>query len=244
MTNIKLVIEYVGTRYHGWQRQPKLPTIQGALEECIARISGEKVTLLGAGRTDSGVHALGQVANFKTSSKLKPQSWKNALNALLPKDIVILETQEVPKPFHARRAARSKTYQYRLLNRRTPSAILRPLSWHIPIPLKLKPMQIAARKLVGLHDFTSFCGKSGGGRSSKTKLSHLSVKRKKDLILITLTGTHFLQYMVRNIVGTLVQVGIGKRSPQQIIAILEARDRRRAGPTAPPQGLFLVKVKY
>ena len=244
MTNIKLVIEYVGTRYHGWQRQPKLPTIQGALEECIARISGEKLTLLGAGRTDSGVHALGQVANFKTSSKLKPQSWKNALNALLPKDIVILEAQEVQKPFHARRAARSKTYQYRLLNRRTPSAILRPLSWHIPIPLKLKPMQTAARKLVGLHDFTSFCGKSGGGRSSKTKLSRLSVKRKKDLILITLSGTHFLRYMVRNIVGTLVQVGLGKRSPQQIIAVLEARDRRRAGPTAPPQGLLLLKVKY
>ncbi|MGH7274606.1 MAG: tRNA pseudouridine(38-40) synthase TruA [Nitrospiria bacterium] len=244
MSNISLVIEYVGTRYHGWQRQPKLPTIQGALEECIKRISGEKVTLLGAGRTDSGVHALGQVANFKTSSNLKAQSWRNALNALLPKDIVILEAQEVPKPFHARRAARSKTYQYRILNRRTPSAILRPLSWHIPIPLRLRPMQVAARKLVGFHDFTSFCGKSSERRSTTAQLFRLSVERRKDLTLITISGTHFLQYMARNIVGTLVQVGMGKLSPQQITTILEARDRGRAGPTAPPQGLFLVKVKY
>lgn len=244
MTNIRLVIEYLGTPYHGWQRQPRLPTVQGAIEDCITKISGDKTTLTAAGRTDAGVHALDQVANFKTSSKLKPESWKNALNALLPSDIVILKAQEVSETFHARRAARSKIYQYRILNRKTRSAIHHATAWHIPIALRLTAIRVAARPLVGLHDFTSFCGKPTVGRNALTQIFRLSIERRQDLILITVSGRSFLQYMVRNIVGTLVQVGLGKLSPRQSAEILEARDRRQAGPTAPPHGLFLLQVKY
>ncbi len=244
MINIKLVIEYVGTHYHGWQRQPLLPTLQGILEGCIAKISGEKVNLIGAGRTDAGVHALGQVANFKTGSRLKANEWQNALNALLPEDTIILKAQEVDESFHARRSARSKTYQYRILNRRTPSAILASMTWHIPVPLNLHSMRAADRALVGYHDFTSFCGKAGTAKTTHARLFRLSIQCQQDLILITVNGTNFLQHMVRNIVGTLVQVGIGKLSPERMCGILEAKDRRRAGPTAPPHGLFLVRVNY
>jgi len=244
MINIRLVIEYVGTRYHGWQRQPKLPTLQGVLENCITQIGGERINLIGAGRTDAGVHALGQVANFKTKSTLKVQTWKRALNALLPEDIVILKTDKVSETFHARKSARSKIYQYRILNRQTPSAIMDPFTWHIPVPLSLKWMRAAARPLQGLHDFTSFCGKASTAKRNSAHLLRLSIERQKDIILITLTGTNFLQYMVRNIVGTLVNAGLGKLSPERIIGILKARDRRQAGPTAPPQGLFLIRVNY
>jgi tRNA pseudouridine38-40 synthase len=244
MSNIRLEIEYLGARYHGWQRQPNLPTLQGVLEDCIHKICGEKINLIGAGRTDAGVHALGQVANFKTSSKLKAQSWKNALNAVLPKDVVILKVHAVDKTFHARRAARSKTYQYRILNRRTPSAILTPTTWHIPVPLNLESMRAATRSLVGYHDFASFCGKASTAKTTHARLFRLTVHGQKDLILINVQGTHFLQHMVRNIVGTLVQVGLGKVHPKQMKQILKAKDRRVAGPTAPPQGLFLVRVNY
>ncbi len=244
MTNIKLVIEYVGTRYHGWQRQPNLPTLQGILENCITQISDERIRLMGAGRTDAGVHALGQVANFKTESRLKAQTWKRALNALLPEDIVVLKTKVVAETFHARRSARSKIYQYRILNRKTPSAISAAFTWHTPIPLNLKWMRAAARSLQGLHDFSSFCGKASAAKGTTARLLRLSIERQQDIILITLTGTNFLQYMVRNIVGTLVKVGLGKLSSEKVLSILKARDRRQAGPTAPPQGLFLVRVNY
>jgi tRNA pseudouridine38-40 synthase len=244
MINIKLVIEYVGTSYHGWQRQPTLPTLQGTLEDCISQISGQRIKLIGAGRTDAGVHALGQVANFKTNSALKPQTWQRALNALLPEDIVILRVQEAAKTFHARKSARSKIYQYRILNRETASAIMAPFTWHIPLPLNLKWMKATAKPLQGLHDFTSFCGKASPGKRNIARLFRLSIVRHQDIVLITLTGTNFLQYMVRNIVGTLVKVGLGKLSPEGVLGILKAKDRRQAGPTAPPQGLFLIRVNY
>jgi tRNA pseudouridine38-40 synthase len=244
MINIRLVIEYVGTRYHGWQRQPKLPTLQGVLEDCITQISGERIKLIGAGRTDAGVHALGQVANFKTKSTLKTQTWKRALNALLPEDIVILKTETASETFHARKSARSKVYQYRILNRQTPSAIVAPFTWHVPVPLSLKWMRAAAIPLQGRHDFTSFCGKASSAKCTTAHLLRLSIERQKDSVLITLTGTNFLQYMVRNIVGTLVKAGLGKLSPERILAILKAKDRKQAGPTAPPWGLFLIRVNY
>jgi tRNA pseudouridine38-40 synthase len=244
MINIKLVIEYVGTYYHGWQRQLKLPTLQGTLEDCIIQISGEGTQLIGAGRTDAGVHALGQVANFKTKSSLKAETWKRALNALLSEDIVILKAEEVPKTFHARKSARSKVYQYRILNRRTPSALMAPFIWHIPAPLNINWMRAAARPLQGLHDFSSFCGKARASRGTTAHLLRFSIERHQDTLLMTFTGTNFLQYMVRNMVGTLVKVGLGKLPPDRVHYILKARDRRQAGPTAPPQGLFLVRVNY
>lgn len=244
MTNIRLVIEYVGTRHHGWQRQPEHPTLQGVLEDCITQISSERIKLIGAGRTDAGVHALGQVANFKTKSRLTAQTWKRALNALLPEDIVILKTEEMAETFHARRSARSKIYQYRILNRKTASAIMAPFTWHIPVSLNLKWMRAADRALVGYHDFTSFCGKAGTAKTTHARLLRVSIQRQQDLILITVNGTNFLQHMVRNIVGTLVKVGLGKLSHEKVLGILKARDRRQAGPTAPPHGLFLVRVNY
>jgi tRNA pseudouridine38-40 synthase len=244
MKNIKLLIQYVGIHYHGWQRQSHVPTLQGTIEECIAKISRERITLIGAGRTDAGVHALGQVANFKTRARLTLESWTNALNALLPRDIVILGAQEVKESFHARRGAKSKIYQYRILNQRIPSAFLDPVTWHFKLPLKIRRMQIAGQSLLGSHDFTSFCGKSAGARTTRSHLMSLTVQRRHHLVLITLKGRNFLQYMARNIVGTLVQIGIGKIPPHQMPDILQAKERRLAGPTAPPQGLFLVQVDY
>jgi tRNA pseudouridine38-40 synthase len=244
MRNIRLVVEYLGTDYYGWQRQPKLPTLQGILENCIAQICGEKVNLAGAGRTDAGVHALGQVANFKTDSRLHPRQWENALNALLPADIVIRKVQEVSDAFHARRSAQSKTYQYRILNRRTPSAVLGATSWHIPVPLNISAIRVGARSLLGQHDFTSFCGNAAQAKSTQARLFRLSIQHRQDLILITVNGTNFLQHMVRNIVGTLVWVGQEKIPPKSMKSILKAKDRRLAGPTAPAQGLFLLSVDY
>lgn len=244
MTNIKLVIEYMGARYHGWQSQPALPTIQGTLETCIKRISRQRTQLIGAGRTDAGVHALGQVANFKTSSRLNAESWKKALNALLPRDIVVLKAQEVSQDFHARRRARSKIYQYCILNRKVRSAILDSTTWHIPTRLRLGPMRSAARLLVGPHDFASFCDGAGETKNTRATIIRLAIQRKQDMILIRVEGTNFLHHMVRNIVGTLVQVGLGKFPASNVKDILRAKDRRQAGPTAPPQGLLLMRVKY
>lgn len=244
MPNIRLVLEYVGRAYHGWQRQPGLPTLQGFLEACLSKISGEATSVIGAGRTDAGVHALGQVANFRSPAKLSARDWKNALNALLPADITVLEARQVPDRFHARRAARSKTYEYRILNRPTPSAFLQPFAWHVPHPLRLGPMRQAAKYLIGLHDFSAFCAKAHRAPQTLARLSSLRVKRQKDLVFITVTGTNFLQHMVRNIVGTLVEVGSAKRKAAEVRGILGGRDRRLAGRTAPPQGLFLVRVRY
>lgn len=245
MIHFRLVIEYCGTRYHGWQRQLDLPTLQAVLEEQIEKVSTHKTAVTGAGRTDAGVHALHQAAHFTTHSRLTAQKWKAALNALLPPDIVVLDVRRVSKDFHARRSALGKTYQYRILNRRTPSAFLEPFTWHIPIPLRLSSMQKAARDLVGVHDFTSFCVRSAlKGKNPLVKLSRVSVRKKADILLITITGTHFLQYMVRNITGTLVQVGLGRIPSSKMNEILLARNRNAAGPTAPARGLFLVKVRY
>jgi tRNA pseudouridine38-40 synthase len=150
----------------------------------------------------------------------------------------------VSETFHARKSARSKIYQYRILNRQTPSAMLNPFVWHIPLPLTLKWMKAAAKPLQGFHDFTSFCGKASTSKRNTARLLRLSIERQKDIILVTLTGTNFLQYMVRNITGTLVSAGLGRLRPERIHSILKARDRRQAGPTAPPQGLFLIRVNY
>ena len=244
MPNIKLVLEYDGTAYHGWQRQTRSATIQGIVEEKICIILKDKVNLIGAGRTDAGVHAKGQVANFRTTTRLKPTAWQRALNSLLPADIVVREAKQVSEKFHARFSAKGKIYQYRILNRSYRSALDRLSVWHLSYGLNLSAMKQAAKSLIGRHDFSAFQGSQGEAKTGQCNLKRLMIKRSGDLITITIEADRFLQHMARTIVGTLVEVGRGKSTAQKIKQILQSRDRRLAGPTAPPHGLCLLEVKY
>lgn len=245
MRNIKLVIEYDGTNYHGWQVQPDGPTIQEILQEKIALMTRHPVHLAASGRTDAGVHALGQVASFKTETQIPREGFFHGLNSLLPRDIVIQSVEEVPLDFHAQFGAKRKTYRYQIFNNQPPSAIHRNYSWYIPQPLKREAMQEAARFLVGRKDFSSFQGADTDptGAVREVFRADWSLEYPPFLSFI-IEGNGFLKHMVRNIVGTLVEVGKGKSSPEGFARILEVRDRRQAGMTAPPQGLFLVSVQY
>ncbi|RLB05929.1 MAG: tRNA pseudouridine(38-40) synthase TruA [Deltaproteobacteria bacterium] len=245
MRNVKLTIEYDGTAYHGWQIQPGLRTIQGVMKEKIAQITQEEVNLIGAGRTDAGVHALGQVANFRTSSKINPFSLQRGLNSLLPPDIVIRDVQEAEEGFHARFSARSKVYEYHILNQPYPSAIWRNFAWFVPFELDLSSMRRCAEILIGTHDFSSFRAAGDESRHSIREVLRLEIERRGDsLIVVAIEANAFLREMVRSIVGTLVDVGRGKTSPTEFEEIFRARDRRLAGMTAPAHGLFLKEVKY
>jgi tRNA pseudouridine38-40 synthase len=243
--NIKLTIEYDGTAYHGWQIQPGLKTIQGVMRERIAQITQGKVNLLGAGRTDAGVHALGQVANFQTESAIDLTALQRGLNSLLAPDIVIKGIEEVEEGFHARFSARSKRYEYHILNRSYPSALLRAYAWFIPHKLDLASMERCGRLLIGSHDFSSFRASGDESRHSMREVIRLEIEQRKDNpIVVTIEANAFLREMVRSIVGTLVDVGRGKTSFEEFEEIFQARDRRKAGMTAPAHGLFLVEVKY
>ncbi|MBI3609913.1 MAG: tRNA pseudouridine(38-40) synthase TruA [Nitrospirae bacterium] len=244
MPNIKLIIEYDGARYHGWQRQPDVPTIQGELEEAVFKITKERLTVVGAGRTDAGVHAEGQAAHFKTKARLTPDAWQRALNSLLPEDIVVLTAQKVPDRFHARYSAVGKTYRYRILNRRYRPAIGRRHVWTVYLPLNMRRMRAAAKTLIGKHDFSSFQGSNHSARTAACTIRRLELVKRKDEVVLTIEADRFLQHMVRTIVGTLVEVGRGRRNPGEMAALLQKKDRRFGGPTAPPQGLCLVKVVY
>jgi tRNA pseudouridine38-40 synthase len=245
MRNIKLTIEYDGTAYHGWQIQPGLETIQGVMRERIAQITQGKVNLIGAGRTDAGVHALAQVANFQTESHIDLLALQRGLNSLLPPDIVITGVEEVDEQFHARFSARSKTYEYRILNQPYPSALVRDYAWFIPHELDLPSMQRCGTLLIGSHDFSSFRASGDESRHSIREVFRLDIERRKDnVMIVAIEANAFLREMVRNIVGTLVDVGKGKTSLEKFKEIFEAKDRRQAGMTAPAQGLFLVEVKY
>jgi tRNA pseudouridine38-40 synthase len=238
------VLEYSGTRYHGWQVQPGALTIQGTLEACVARITDSPVRLHAAGRTDAGVHALGQVAHFDTTSAIPLPALQRGLNSLLPEDIVVLQVAEVPMAFHARYSARHKTYAYVVQNQPQRSAFRAPYAWHIPQPLNVAAMRAAARVLLGRHDFSAFRAASCTARSPVRCLDRLAVKRCADRIFFVLRADGFLQHMVRNIVGTLVDIGRERMLPSAMAAILHSRQRQQAGPTAPAQGLFLVRVTY
>jgi len=243
--NIKLTIEYDGTAFHGWQIQPGLETIQGVIRERIAQITQGEANLIGAGRTDAGVHALGQVANFQTASTIDLTALQRGLNSLLAPDIVITGIEEAEEDFHARFRARSKTYEYHILNRSYPSALLRAYAWFIPHQLDLAAMEGCGRLLIGSHDFSSFRASGDESRHSIREVIRLEIERREDdLIVIVIEANAFLREMVRSIVGTLVDVGRGKTSLEEFKEIFEARDRRKAGMTAPAQGLFLVEVKY
>lgn len=243
--NFKLVLEYDGSGYHGWQRQEGVLTIQEVLESRIEMMLGGPIRVRGSGRTDAGVHARRQVVNFYARTRLEPREIQKGLNSLLPPDIVVLETEQVPDGFHARFSAVSKTYEYWILNRETRSAIERNRAWHIRRPLSASPMEACLRRLIGTHDFAAFMAAGSSVKSTERTLYRAEVNRpdpERWVFLFEADG--FLRHMVRNLVGTLVEVGGGKLSPEDFSQILESRDRRRAGMTAPAHGLFLVDVAY
>jgi tRNA pseudouridine38-40 synthase len=243
MRNIKLVIEYDGTNYHGWQVQPNGLTVQEVLQEKIATMTRHRVHLAASGRTDAGVHALGQVANFQTSASIPLEGFLYGLNSLLPPDIVIKSIAEVPPNFHSQSGAKRKTYRYQIFNYKTPSALYRHYSWYIPHPLNREAMQAAARFLLGRKDFSSFQGADPAPTSSVREI-FTAEWSLETFLTFTIEGDGFLKHMVRNVVGTLVEVGKGRCSPEEFGKVIEARDRRRAGMTAPSRGLYLVTVVY
>lgn len=242
--NIKLVVEYDGTNYHGWQVQPALPTIQGEMERAVERITGETVRVNGAGRTDAGVHARGQVANFHISSPLPVERMQRALNAVLPRDIVVRSLEEVDGSFHARYSATRKRYRYTILNRPSPAALERTTVLHVARRLDSDAMRSAAAHLVGTHDFTSFSCNSGEEEDPVRTVTDILVERNGDCVIIEIEAVSFLYKMVRSIVGTLLEIGKGRRAPGDVPEILNARDRGRASATAPANGLCLTGVDY
>jgi len=238
------VVTYDGSGYHGWQRQKDHLTIQEVMESRISRIVAHEVKLLGSGRTDAGVHACNQVCNFKTSSQIPCRSLQKGLNSLLPEDIYVKEAADVPLKFHARFSAKSKIYEYRILNREEPDIFLRRYVWHIPVPLNTDAMKACVPMLLGTHDFSSFMSSGGSAKNPVRTVIRASLEDKGPFIHFTIEANGFLKHMVRNIVGTLVKTGLGKISEQDFQGIFLARDRQLAGVKAPAQGLFLVRVNY
>ena len=243
--NFKITIEYDGTNYHGWQRQKNDRTIQAEIEKALLKMNAAKIPVTGSGRTDAGVHALGQIANFHCRTHLAADVFQRALNSLLPEDIIIQDCHPVAEAFHARYDAQSKIYNYKILNRPIPAAIGRQYAWFIPKKLSLEAMRAACRHITGEHDFKAFEG-TGSPRSSTVR--HVMMVNlfefQADLLIFEIEANGFLRFMVRNIVGTLVDVGLGKITPDGFKHILESKDRSQAGATAPPHGLCLVAVKY
>lgn len=242
--NIYLRIEYDGTGYAGWQVQKNAKSVQAALEAALRRILNEKVKLISSSRTDSGVHAKGNVANFKTDSKMLLLNIQRGLNSILPKDIAIVEAKEVALDFNSRFDAKSKIYRYTILNRPYPAALCRDYFYHIPCKLDLKMMRQEAMPLLGRHDLRSFKAADNKERSSVRTIKRLEIKRRGELIEIEIEADGFLYNMARNIVGTLVEIGRGRFKPGSMEKILKAKDRCFAGPTAPAKGLCLIEVKY
>lgn len=244
MSTIKLILEYDGTAYAGWQRQPDQPTIQEAVETAIFGVTQTQVAVIGAGRTDAGVHALGQVASFRIDRDMTPREWTRALNAHLPKSIVVRSSALMPDTFHARHSAKGKLYEYRILNRPERPAVERDYCWHIHQPLDDAAMNQAGLALIGSHDFSSFQTQPTDNEDLMCHLQRFAVFREGDRLRIEAYADRFLKQMIRSIVGTLVEIGLNKRSADSITTILHARDRSAAGKTAPPYGLFLVRVDY
>ena len=241
---IKLLIEFDGSSYHGWQFQDNGLTVQEVLEKCIYQVVKKKTTVHGSSRTDAGVHAEGIVAHFTTVSKMTEVEFLKAFNSLLPHDIVIKEVSVVPMDFDARNSAGKKIYRYTILNRHYSSALLYRRCLFVPFPLNISAMRRAKNYLVGKHDFTSFRAANCGAKSPVREICKIDLIKKGDFVYLIFEGGGFLKHMVRNIVGTLIQVGKEKIKAPDVKRILDSRDRRQAGPTAQPQGLCLVKVEY
>ena len=244
MRNIKLVIEYDGKDFNGWQKQPNKLNIQGEIENVIANITKEEVELTASGRTDAGVHALGQVANFKTNSQIPIEKFPIAINSQIKNSIRIKSAEEVDERFHSRFNCKRKTYRYVIDNSKYGSAIYRNLSYHVSTKLNVDEMKKAIKYFEGEHDFKAFKSSGTSSKSSVRTIYKAIIKEKDENIIIELTGNGFLYNMVRIIVGTLVEVGLGKIDSKEIPDIIESKDRQRSGKTLPPQGLFLLEVEY
>ncbi len=243
--NIKLVIAYDGTGYFGWQRQLDQPTIQGTIEEKIGLMVGAPVTLIGSGRTDAGVHAVNQVANFRVSTSLTPPVFFKGLNSLLPENIIIKKAEYAPIDFHARYDAKSKVYEYRIYNEELRSPFLRHYAWHISRSLDTKPMRECLEIITGTHDFSAFCS-AGDGQTNAVRTmirAALSV-REDNLLVFDFEANGFLRHMVRTIMGTIAKAGLGEMSVERVHEILESKDRQQAEAKAPPGGLYLTDVLY
>jgi len=251
MRYIKLTIAYDGTDFHGWQIQANKPTVQGEIVSVLRRLTQENTQLLGAGRTDAGVHALGQIGSFRTQSALSTLEFQRALNALLPPTIRIVGSEETGPDFSARWSAKSKVYRYRIYRGRVVPPMLWRFVLHYPFPLDEGAMQDAAARFVGTHDFSSFAASTGSEEDDKERnmereILSTELKRTEDNeeLWFTVHGKSFLRYMVRKMVGTLLDVGRGKLRPEEIDRLYELKDRSKSGPTVPPQGLFMVRVEH
>jgi tRNA pseudouridine38-40 synthase len=242
--NIKLTIEYDGTNYHGWQIQAKGETVQAVLERAVSTFLGKPTRITGSGRTDAGVHALGQVANFFCDQEPDLHRLQRGLNALTPDDITIKAVEVVPDSFDARRDGRSRVYEYRILNRPSPSPFYLKYAWHVHDAFDVEVMQEAIRCLEGEHDFSSFQAAGCDAVHPVRTVYRVSLDERDELLVFTIEATAFLRHMVRNIVGTLVEVGRGQRRSRSLAELLKARDRTQAGLTAPAHGLYLMEVKY
>ena len=244
MMNIKLTLEYDGTDYHGWQVQPNGKTIQEVLEHALGEILQEKVRLHGSGRTDAGVHAMGQVANLVCSRDIDLWKLQRGLNGLTSRDIVVKKAETVSDSFDARRDARKRVYEYRIWNHPWPSVFHRRFAYHVHYPLKRSAMEESIRVLEGEHDFSSFQASGCDAAHPIRRIYRNSIEVRDNLLVFRIEANAYLRHMVRNIVGTLIEVGREERSPADMAKLLMAKDRTQAGPTAPPQGLFLVEVEY
>jgi len=245
MPRYRLTIEYDGGPFVGWQRQNEGASIQGALEDAIEKLSGERVTLTGAGRTDAGVHALGQVAHFDLVKDFEAGKVRDALNFhVRPAPISVIEAQAVDAEFHARFDAKARHYLFRILNRRSPPALERGKVWHVSPALDADAMHAAAQHLIGNHDFTTFRAAECQSQSPVKTLDKLDVSRRADEIHIAASARSFLHHQIRSFAGTLKLVGEGKWTPRDVKKALEARDRTACGPVSPPDGLYLTRVDY
>lgn len=244
MKRVKLTVAYDGTNYHGWQIQPNAVTIEGVLNHHLAELLKEPIKVIGASRTDAGVHALGNVAVFDTSARMPAEKISYALNTRLPADIRIQDSAEVEADFHPRFQKTVKTYEYRILNRRFPDPTKRLYSFFYYYPLDVEKMRKAAEYLVGEHDFKAFCTMKPEIENTVRTIYGLEIKKDQDLITLRVTGNGFLYNMVRIIAGTLIRVGGGSFAPEYVEEILASKDRELAGETARPEGLTLVKIRY
>lgn len=244
MRNVSLVVAYEGTNYHGWQCQPGVVTVQETLQGAIQKILDHEIKLYAGARTDGGVHAMGQVVNFRTDKGIGSYNLAKGLNSLLPQDIRVISGADVDDAFHARYSARSKVYFYCILNQASSSPFLTRYALHWPHDLDLGAMKASTVALLGQHDFSAFKKKDESYRNPVREVLRARLAKRRNVIYFVIEANGFLRYMVRNIVGTLMLVGQGKATPDEFASILESRERERAGPTVPPQGLFLKEIKY